>query len=272
MFNPNNSETNFVKAYKELRQLPLTLSEINLIEFILSYTTNGQDFWASDKIISDYLKMAEQSSKNMVNKLTKIGYLLTDTTSNQGKGYGGKTRHIKINLNYINEVLNCSSKPNDVAAPLTENKIQVETILTDEPIIFGDDEPIIFGDYDGSNDTLPASLFEGEPKKVVEYLPTPLPVNEFILSLNEDTVINTEPQDMYQVLGIEKENDTPTTLEYCPVKALKYAQGHEMLSGEITKYKNDDMDGFLRFAYNKAMESEKEKTIYKGQNVLELAS
>jgi hypothetical protein len=125
----NDKGSNFVKSYWELRQLPLSLNEITALELILSYTDQGQEFWMSDEKIGEFIKMTAKSTNNLIAGLVKKGYLSTNTTSNQGKGYGGKTRKIKVNLDFINALLAGESQEKE-STPTLEPTLIVEPTPT----------------------------------------------------------------------------------------------------------------------------------------------
>lgn len=156
-FNAKNE--NFIKSYRVIRQLPINLLEANFLELVLSRQLNDSEFYESDKTISEYLMLTNvKSCKNMISRLNKLGYITTTVISNKKKEtWGGKTRFVKINIDYINEVLSGIEKEETIQP---KENITLETPTIDNNY---DDEPM-FGEFP-EQDNEYTRMFEDEKKE-----------------------------------------------------------------------------------------------------------
>lgn len=100
----------FIKSLPVLTRLNLTANEIKLIELVLSYTRNGQDFFMNYAAIADYLVVGNTKDKaktvgNIVRSLKKKGYITTIQTHNFNGKNGGSSVKIAVDENYLEQQL-----------------------------------------------------------------------------------------------------------------------------------------------------------------------
>ena len=103
--------TNFIKSLPQLTRLDLTANEIKLIELVLSYTRNGQNFYMNHTTLADYLVLGQTKTKaksvgNIVSKLRKKGYIEAVTSHNFNGKNGGSSTTITVNETFLEVQLN----------------------------------------------------------------------------------------------------------------------------------------------------------------------
>ncbi|MFT3793289.1 hypothetical protein [Flavobacterium sp.] len=127
----------FIKSLPHLTRLDLTANEIKIIELVLSYTRNGQDFYMNHKTLADYLVLGNTKSKaksvgNIIAKLRKKCYIETVTTHNYNGKNGGSSTTITVNETFLEAQFNAVFNPVEV---LDQNTPQALPVLDLEPII-----------------------------------------------------------------------------------------------------------------------------------------
>lgn len=157
-------QNGFIKSPRFLRKhtnkLQLSLAEISIIEFILSYQNTNQDCRATNEMIAEYICSTEGYVKNVINKLAIRNLIIRDTESNRGKGYGGKTRYLTVNTELIDSII----EQEEPEAPIIdEPKPEVRTTIETK-------EDIVFPAKEEGEDLYPDELFikVEKPSKVVE--------------------------------------------------------------------------------------------------------
>ena len=128
----------YIKSYPILKQLPnIQNLEIDILQLVLSFTDNNQDFHMNYSKISLILSSTEGTIKNTISKLKKKDYIQTKHTSNYNGKDGGSSTSIKVNMDYIiklltqdnsNEVKTKSDTniPQEEIKPLKSNKNEME--------------------------------------------------------------------------------------------------------------------------------------------------
>lgn len=100
----NFTTEQFIKGFRPLRKLPLTLSEVNALEYLLSYQLQNLEITLSDRAISNYIMMKPKSVNNLINKLADIGYIAIEKHNRNNPDEKVK-RFLKVNIEFINGVL-----------------------------------------------------------------------------------------------------------------------------------------------------------------------
>lgn len=126
----------FIKSIPVLTRLDLTANEIKLIELVLSYTHNNQDFYMDYVDIADHLVLKDTKTKaksvcNIVGSLKKMGYINTINTSNYNGRNGGSSTTITVNETFLEAQLNAVFNPVGV---LDQNTPQALPVLDLEPV------------------------------------------------------------------------------------------------------------------------------------------
>lgn len=114
-----------IKSYPMLNSITLfTPNDKNLIELVLSYQCNEQEFNMSYNKVCEILNIKEQTMKNIVAKLKKNNIIITDHKSNFNGINGGSSTALKINIDNLINLCNGITS--------TENKTTESTISTKE--------------------------------------------------------------------------------------------------------------------------------------------
>ena len=130
----------FVQAYKVLRTLPLTLTEICFIELVISYQRNDQEFYMSQKDIASYLKLKGDSSvRNLTNKLQKEGYITKKQTFNgtiENDEFIGRGSNsvVTVNLDFLNNKLYRVEESIQPEAPVSLQVYNTKPIITPQQL------------------------------------------------------------------------------------------------------------------------------------------
>lgn len=98
------NKLNYIKSYPIFNKLPLTLTEIKLIELILSFQIEDKKCLFNRKEIGYFLKVTDKTTNNLVLKLKKLNYITTKQTHNTTKT-GGSSSSIWVNLDFIFDIL-----------------------------------------------------------------------------------------------------------------------------------------------------------------------
>lgn len=97
----------FIKSYPILDRLKLSKLQTRIIELVLSYQTNNNEFYMSYNNIAEILSCKRQSIKDTIIKLKKLGYISTVNSSNYNGTKGGSSTTITVNLDFIvNKITN----------------------------------------------------------------------------------------------------------------------------------------------------------------------
>ncbi|MBD3581319.1 hypothetical protein [Flavobacterium selenitireducens] len=123
--------TSFIKSLPQLTRLDLTGNEIKILELVLSYTRNGQNFYMNHTTLADYLVMGQTKTKaksvgNIIANLKKKGYVSTVTTPNYNGKNGGSSTSITVNEAFLQAQLHAVF---NTEMPLTENPPQAAPVL-----------------------------------------------------------------------------------------------------------------------------------------------
>ena len=127
------NELNFVKSYKEFRKLPITRTEKELLELVLSYQTKGQQFYMNYSSIAEELDLKTQSIKNMICNLKKLKFLFTENSSNFNGINGGSTTKLRVNVSLIETELDRILNHSDIQHHLESIKTELSTSVTINP-------------------------------------------------------------------------------------------------------------------------------------------
>jgi DNA-binding MarR family transcriptional regulator len=76
----------YIKSYPILKQLPITPIQIEILQLVLSYQSNNQDFHMGYDKIAQILSSTTNSITKNISILNKNNYIQTNHTSN----YNGK--------------------------------------------------------------------------------------------------------------------------------------------------------------------------------------
>jgi hypothetical protein len=138
---------NYIKSYPILKKLFKAQLNISIIELILSYTSNGLEFYMNYKNIAEILSTKEQSIRNTIKSLSQQGYLITDNVKkyNNKSGVGGSSTKIVVDLDKIitdidNPITKAvkkeepkATKPKSVTIPTEDIKEVITIEETDLP-------------------------------------------------------------------------------------------------------------------------------------------
>lgn len=114
---------NFIKSYPILNKTGLRLIEIKIIELILSYQDNNQEFYMDKRDIAYTLSSDYGTIRNRISNLKSLGVI----TSTKNSKYNNKTK-LYVNVPYIIEMINSKEEPkelsptNDEVIPEKEDK------------------------------------------------------------------------------------------------------------------------------------------------------
>lgn len=117
---------NFIKSLPHLTRLNLNANEIKLIELVLSFTRNGNQFYMNYADIAAYLHLGDTKNKaksvgNIVLNTKAKGYVITDTTHNFNGKNGGSSANLKVDEVFLERQLNAFFNP--AAATVAEEHI-----------------------------------------------------------------------------------------------------------------------------------------------------
>ena len=117
---------NFIKSLPHLTRLDLNANEIKLIELVLSFTRNGNQFYMNYTDIAEYLHLGDTKNKaksvgNIVLNTKTKGYIITDTTHNFNGKNGGSSANLKVNEVFLERQLHAFFNP--VVEHATEDHI-----------------------------------------------------------------------------------------------------------------------------------------------------
>lgn len=107
---------NFIKSLPHLTRLDLSANEIKLVELVLSFTRNGNQFYMNYADIAEYLHLGDTKNKaksvgNIVLKTKAKGYLITDTTHNFNGKNGGSSANLKVDEVFLERQLHAFFNP-----------------------------------------------------------------------------------------------------------------------------------------------------------------
>lgn len=91
----------FLKVNKDLFKLGLNPTEILILSQVMEFNTNTGDCFMSNKVFAEMLGVSESTVKREMDKLENLGFIKRETKNVQK----GKERHIKLNLEKIEEKL-----------------------------------------------------------------------------------------------------------------------------------------------------------------------
>jgi hypothetical protein len=95
----------YIKSYPILKQLPITPIQIEILQLVLSYQSNNQDFHMGYDKIAQILSSTTNSITKNISILNKNNYIQTNHTSNYNGKDGGSSTSIKVNMDYIIKLL-----------------------------------------------------------------------------------------------------------------------------------------------------------------------
>ena len=89
----------FLKINKDLFRLNLNPTEILILAQAMEFHINTRDCFISDKQLASQFGVSESTITREMKKLESLGYITRNTKNVKG----GKVRHIKVNLDKIEE-------------------------------------------------------------------------------------------------------------------------------------------------------------------------
>jgi len=104
----------FIKSYPILNKLNLSPLKINIIQLILSYDDNGQEFYMNYKDIADIFSSTEKSIKTRIKELKEKKYITSKVKSNYNGKDGGSTSILRVNMDVIIKELTSNKTSNEV--------------------------------------------------------------------------------------------------------------------------------------------------------------
>ncbi|KLT69912.1 hypothetical protein [Flavobacterium sp. ABG] len=94
-----HNKIGYIKSYPILTNIEeISLNDIKLIELVLSYQDNDQEFKMSYEHLGNIINTKASTIGNIVLKLTKLGVVISETKSNFDGVKGGKVTKLSINL------------------------------------------------------------------------------------------------------------------------------------------------------------------------------
>ena len=176
-----NEETGirYIKSYPILKKLNLSPLKIDIIQLILSYQSNNQKFYMDYGKIADILSSTRNSITKNISELNVSNYIETIHSSNFNGKNGGSSTTIKVNMDYILQLLTPNIKPNEVKTKndtnipqeeikvVTEEKIELEqeykiTIAYDAVVVVNkNDYDLIMSDEELKNKVLNSNNKQG---------------------------------------------------------------------------------------------------------------
>ena len=125
----------FIKSYPILRKTKMTPTEVSIVELILSYQDNGQQFFMNYSDISDILNVGKQTIKDKISDLRKKGYINTNHTKNYKNGKGGSTTTIIVDIDFIIDEINGVEVAPKPSKEVKEDKpTQPTQVVVEEPV------------------------------------------------------------------------------------------------------------------------------------------
>lgn len=132
----------FIKSYPILNKVFTQSTDKQIIELILSYQDNGQDFYMNYKDISNLLNIKYQTVKNTVCKLKKDETIITNHKKNFNGKTGGSSTTLIVNIdkiiNIISEKTSVESSSNitnitsEVVTEIVEDVLEEKPTPTEE--------------------------------------------------------------------------------------------------------------------------------------------
>lgn len=132
----------FIKSLPHLTWLKLSANEKLIIELILSFKRQGNDFFMNHATVAEYLVLGNTKTKaksvgNIISKLKKKGYITTSQSHNYNGKNGGSSSTIVVDEVFLEqklkEAFNTSCHNNNVS-PETylKNKTCISDVTADE--------------------------------------------------------------------------------------------------------------------------------------------
>ena len=91
----------FMKVNKDLFKLKLNPTEILIIAQVMEFQTNTNDCFISNKVLAEQFGVSEKTISRAVEALEQRGFITRNTKNVKG----GKERHMRVNLDKIEEEL-----------------------------------------------------------------------------------------------------------------------------------------------------------------------
>ena len=91
----------FIKSFPILNKLNIRPTEVKIIELVLSYQDNNQQFFMNYSDIAELLVIGKQTVKDCVSRLKKLTYLTTKNSSNYNGKDGGSSTTLFVNVDKI---------------------------------------------------------------------------------------------------------------------------------------------------------------------------
>lgn len=104
----------FIKSYPILNKLNLSPLKISIIQLILSYEDNGQEFYMNYKDIADLFSSTEKSIKTRIKELKEKKYITSNVKSNYNGKDGGSSSILRVNMDVIIKELTSNKTSNEV--------------------------------------------------------------------------------------------------------------------------------------------------------------
>lgn len=120
----------FMKVNKDLFKLKLNPTEILIIAQVMEFQTNTNDCFISNKVLAEQFGVSEKTISRAVEALEQRGFITRNTKNVKG----GKERHMRVNLDKIEEELTKDNlsvvndepqKPQRTNCPLTTDKMSL---------------------------------------------------------------------------------------------------------------------------------------------------
>lgn len=91
----------FLKVNKDLFKLGLNPTEVIILAQVMEFNTNTGDCYMSNEQFAEMLSISVSTVKRAMDKIENMGFIKRDTKASQK----GKERHIKVNLDKVEEAL-----------------------------------------------------------------------------------------------------------------------------------------------------------------------
>lgn len=104
----------YIKSYPILKKLKLSPLKIEILQLILSYQSNNQPFHMEYCKIADILSSTTNSITKIISELNTSNYIQTNHSSNYNGEAGGSSTSIKVNMDYIIQLLTPKIKSKQV--------------------------------------------------------------------------------------------------------------------------------------------------------------
>jgi hypothetical protein len=122
----------YIKSYPILKKLKLSPLKIELLQLILSYQSNGQIFHMGYDRIAEILYSTQNTITKIISELNKENYIQTKNKSNFNGEKGGSKTYIKVNMDYIIELLTPKVNSNEVKTKSDNNIPQKKNNVLEE--------------------------------------------------------------------------------------------------------------------------------------------